>query len=367
MRFVNQYVLTVFLEGTSNPIHMQVTQIGLFAKDTKGIDITDDEELLQWNGRMPHYKMLFDGCGVTHGCSGVICACGLDLHTDQVVERTKNLLEKIPSTVELIVNAVGLSRGGIGCMFLAKKFGKLKYSNLILNMLLFDPVPGNLLTVSKFTDIIGRTNANRCYNMTSCRVLNDVLAIYPYEPLPVCLFHAPVFGIYPDQCNLEEDVTLGAHQGALFDWRTHTDSLLSYLRIGDWLVDHGSPLPDRQPQEIENFELRALREIRAYMKRRDHTKSTRIGHSYNYCCLATRVNKATNGHYLNKHHQKLCEKYADSQPYELRVSNASSDDLDNEFMLHLEHSSCFVPYTLIILLIIMAIILYFNVLQDQIQ
>merc|ERR1719499_2079736 len=137
-------------------------------------------------------------------------------------------------------------------MYLAQKLGRKAFRNVTLNLLLFDPVPGNSLTVSRFMDIFQQTNANRCYNLTCCgQTLNDVLAIYPYEPLPVCLFHAPLFGLYPNTCNLEEDVTLGAHQGALFDYRYHTDSLLSYLRIGKWLQRHGAIIRDYEQSKIQ--------------------------------------------------------------------------------------------------------------------
>jgi len=77
-----------------------------------------------------------------------------------------------------------------------------------LNILLFDPVPGNLITCTKFCDLCacgfwycrcfhGYNTANSSYDLSKSRILDNVLALYPCKPLPDCICHMPIFPKYP--------------------------------------------------------------------------------------------------------------------------------------------------------------------------
>ena len=59
--------LTVYFEGTSNPLWQHISQIGLFS------DMTDAYDLKSGNRDFDHsekqFKIAFDGCGVTNGTS----------------------------------------------------------------------------------------------------------------------------------------------------------------------------------------------------------------------------------------------------------------------------------------------------------
>ena len=73
-------------------------------------------------GEASHLKMGFDGCGVVAGLPGALFAFGLAPQCDAVVAR----LEALASSSEacrqrLSVNVLGLSRGGIAALQLAKK------------------------------------------------------------------------------------------------------------------------------------------------------------------------------------------------------------------------------------------------------
>ena len=61
--------------------------------------------------------MAFDGCGVTHGCAGTLFASGLREQCARVVARVDALLQRGGA---LRVNVLGLSRGGIGAIYLAQ-------------------------------------------------------------------------------------------------------------------------------------------------------------------------------------------------------------------------------------------------------
>ena len=72
-------------------------------------------------------------------------------------------------------------------------------SSCELSLLLFDPVPGDLLTVAQL-DFFRLTNTSASGDMSNCACLSRVLALYPYEPLPAILCHAPILCRYPPHC-----------------------------------------------------------------------------------------------------------------------------------------------------------------------
>ena len=266
--------LVVFFEGTANTLDPATTQIGIFADAVEGFLISRQtqvapamnrrraaEEEQQTNTHNTHHttlKMAFDGCGVTRGLAGTLFADGLTTQVNQVVSVVK-AMKAYAKDAEVRVIAVGLSRGGISCMKLAKQLASVFQTNdndssrreeesgfvsesasaltgVSLSMLLFDPVPGNAVwTGFPFT-------ASLSQNLSDCHNLERVLAVYPYEPLPDLAMHAPTLGVYPKTTKVEEDVTLGCHQGALYMTtmvprnRYETASNLSFRRIYDFLA-----------------------------------------------------------------------------------------------------------------------------------
>ena len=211
-------LLTIFFEGTANTLRPLTTQIGMFAEACGATDLTnpaspppsrvDEGGSTADTATLPCFKMQYDGCGVTNGLSGTLFAEGL---REQCAEISKRIAQLSAVWRRVRVNALGLSRGGIACIFLAQALAEVECADqLDLTMLLYDPVPGDLVwTGFPFTGI-------RAKDLRHCSSLRSVLAIYPHEPLPDMTFHAPVLPAYPAECKVEEDVTLGCHQGALF-------------------------------------------------------------------------------------------------------------------------------------------------------
>jgi hypothetical protein len=256
------------MEGTANPMDQITTQIALFARMCEACELPSDQGPA--NGRSPcqpattHYKLLFAGCGVSHGLRGTIFAHGLREQCSVIRQYLRAFVEE-GHFVKL--NFVGLSRGGIGGLYLAQELKNFSKSQVLLNMLLFDPVPGNLIWMSRFVDVAGIMNANQAMDVSSVDFLNRVIVLYPHEPLPDIAFHAPLIAQFPANCDLEEDVILGCHQGALW-LRPRPDTCLAFARIRDFLLDSGSRLDrsnniamslDLQPQrlvEMLNQELR---------------------------------------------------------------------------------------------------------------
>ena len=250
----SEIFLHIFWEGTANTlIHPVTTQIGEFyvathAQTFSNLPPKDDEMTRVLSTTKPHVKICFDGCGVTHGCAGIICAHGLRGQAEMVVQIIRSILRLRENSV-VFVNVVGQSRGAIGSIFLAQQLGAAKdipTKSLNLRMLLFDPVPGNLICTSILERFLGCSlfgfclTSNHCDDLRSARHLMQVLAIYPHEPLPSLVYHAPVLLVYPEHTMVEEDVTLGCHQGALFSGDLACK--LSRIRISEFLESCGAVL-----------------------------------------------------------------------------------------------------------------------------
>jgi hypothetical protein len=184
-------IVSVYFCGTGGTIKGETTQIGFFAKScVASEDITDGSN---------NYKFYFDGCGVTNGnlylfvnfrisfelgMMGTIFAAGLNSQCNEVVEKCEKILEQKNKRITL--NVLGLSRGGIACLILANKL--YNYRDIDINLFLFDPVPGNSITSGTF-DILYQTTAYQNIDLTSSINLKNVVALYPYEPLPDLAFH----------------------------------------------------------------------------------------------------------------------------------------------------------------------------------
>ena len=283
-------ILSVFFEGTANTLRPPTTQIGLFAEACAAHDLTPPE------ARVPRdetaFKMQFDGCGVTNGLSGTLFAEGLREQCGRVHYRVEQLLARFRS---VRVNALGLSRGGIACIFLAQALAPLPRARLA--MLLYDPVPGDLTWSGvPFTGV-------RAKDLRHCENLERVLAVYPHEPLPDFTFHAPVLPAYPPACAVEEDATLGCHQGALF--RTgrgerFAASNLSFRRILEFMTEIGTAFERLEVFAHQPSEAECLEHCRVALRNR--WPQHRAAHSFEG---GRAVVRHPNGRYLNKYHERL--------------------------------------------------------------
>jgi len=265
-----EVLLVVFFEGTANTLRPATTQIGEFANACKAIDVRNESVSVDYASSGP-FKMAFDGCGVTNGLLGTLFASGLDAQCREVAKAARAIISSsanihslskstprsaldspsVPAAAAPIVAgrrvrcvAVGLSRGGIACMKLARVLSATPdlAASVEFHTLLFDPVPGNSLTTGfPFT-------ACSSFDLRRCDNLRSVLALYPHQPLPAAALHAPVLPWYPPNCAVEEDVTLGCHQGALLhtakqpSGEVERASTLAFHRIVRFLEKHGVAL-----------------------------------------------------------------------------------------------------------------------------
>ncbi len=228
-------IVTVCWCGTDGILAPATTQVGLFFMLTAAEDVShsnnghgsDDHGAEQLArilassagaaGPQLHLKMGFDGCGQTNGCTGMICASGLADQCQCVVQRVEQLMTHLADKGDggpVVLNVLGLSRGGMAAMKLAQMLATFDPDLLELNLCLFDPVPGNLLISASLDHFLGGcfTTARQCIDLGASRNLRRCLAIYPHVPLPSCAFHAPIVPRYPALTEVTELVTLECHQ-----------------------------------------------------------------------------------------------------------------------------------------------------------
>eukprot|EP01125_Pyxidicula_operculata_P018828 TRINITY_DN6736_c0_g1_i2.p1 TRINITY_DN6736_c0_g1~~TRINITY_DN6736_c0_g1_i2.p1 ORF type:complete len:324 (+),score=5.05 TRINITY_DN6736_c0_g1_i2:935-1906(+) len=290
----NSVVLTVYFCGTDSTIDSGRTQISLFSQNTEAVQISQPHKVPI---DAPMLTMSFDGCGTTDGLLGVVFAKGLDYQCRQVVDCIKSIFESDENR-QITLNCLGLSRGGMAILMLAKMLGDYDQDKLRMNAIIFDPVPGNLIFSSNCFLYNRLTFAHQCMDVSTSKCLSRVLSIYPYIPLPDVSFHAPLLPKYPTNCSVVEDVTLGCHQGALGHPNRSIDTQLSFNMIYKFLVECGTKL-----SPVINMYLASDMECLGMMERVLKNTSTSIRYTHSY--VPTTINKWSDGVYLNKFHEEL--------------------------------------------------------------
>jgi len=290
-----QKIITVYFCGTDGVILHGYTQISIFASLTIGFDLSDHNGLIPTEHK--YYKFGFDGCGMTNGTMGAIFATGLKEQCELVEKAVSYFIDQ---GFKVTLNCLGLSRGGMATIMLTKMLATIPKIHLEMNILLFDPVPGNLILSGK-VDLLNATLTNQCMDLSESTNLHRVLALYPYLPLPDLAFHAPILPVYPTHCEVEEDVTLGCHQGALF-FPNNLETQLSFLRIRTFLSECGTQFLDIIDTDFPISEENCLNQIQV--------ECTTPQPSIRYCHSrdsATIVRRAE-ADYLNRHHCLLRKK-----------------------------------------------------------
>ena len=259
-------------------------------------------------------KLGFDGCGVTHGFRGTIFGAGLD---EQCQEAIGHIEAEIKKGNTVTLNVYGHSRGAIGALMLAKQLSAVDKSLLEINLALLDPVPGNFITTSTL-DQFDISLAKKTMDLRECKPLKNVLALYPHQPLPTLAVHAPLFSLYPEHTQVEEEVIAGCHAGAQFQdvigdkgitsIHFQRDSFITFARIFTFMRDCGTifkPLPSFKVRgaliNASSTLDSALKLVYEYENRVLHEKNYRDCHS----AIDVSINTKEKAEYFNLHHQRL--------------------------------------------------------------
>jgi len=276
--------ISVFFSGTSFRIS-DTAYVAAFL-----FSITEESE--------HQIKMGFDGCGVDSVISGRIFGSGLDKQCDEVIQR---IVQEIAAGNEITLNVYGYGRGGIGALMLAKQLSSVDPKILSINLALLDPVPENSITTSTI-DPLKISLANKTMDLTDCKPLKKVLALYPYGPLPSLTFYAPLFVSYPEDVALEEDIIDGCHVNA--ESLCRFPSKITYLRVGEFLFKNGTKF--NSSEEFSNNE--KLKEAYINEYEQQLTIINRAGQSFTrdtHSATGVYIKAKTGAQYLNEHHKRL--------------------------------------------------------------
>lgn len=306
-------VLSVFWCGTGSNRKDNETQIQLFHAWCLARDLSDvlgdlDEDFVRSDdGNGLHFKLIFDGCAVAYGTSGMLWGTGLDAQADLLRSRMTALRDILGKEKRIILNLFGLSRGGVACFIAARKLAKWDPAELDVNILAFDPVPGNFVATAKL-DFFGLSNAWANMDLTKSAVVKTALLLYPYEALPTLAVHAPMIPKFSPTTSACYEVILGCHQGAMFNtgYQSALDILLSAVLVRNFLTSHGTRLEVAQITSYYSITESSLLQ-RLTAEKDSNITSTRSTHSKGGIEIKRRADRE----YLNKTHyllQQMSEK-----------------------------------------------------------
>ncbi len=297
--------LSIFFCGTNGSITPRIgavtNQINLFAKANIGVELSHytDPDDLQITGS-DHYKLYFDGCGMTNGSWGALFGYGLYEQCSVVLEKIEMLQNR---KRPIILIGLGLSRGAIALLMLQNRLNAIgPLPDITYKMVLLDPVPGNLITQGKF-DIFGLSNTERSIDVSQPGGnITDAYILYPYRPLPDFAFHAPLIPIFSSTTSVEMDVISGCHQGAFFDPNMSTECHISFFMIKEKLVEFGMKFNEKFSNQVpDEKELLKILQTDLNYNQLDFENTVRYTHSRDNSIIIHQ----NYGTYFNKYHEKL--------------------------------------------------------------
>lgn len=303
-------IISVFFGGINCNFKERNTLVEEFGIHTTAVDPINDPIFEHSN----HYKFCFDGCGKTDGWMGFLFGAGLDFQCETVVWFIKSLPKDKMS--KIVINTVGFSRGGLACILLAQKIEyEFKELDIHVNLMLIDPIPGNLITLAKF-DLFGFTWTGRSLDLSKLLKLKSVVAIYPHG-IPNLSFHAPIIPIYGKHTHVTEEVILGWHVSAVRKIPS-LETKISAFFMKDFLIRNGTKLTEdlrgfnkwKQFYDIDPIIL--LDEMNSHCSDEDHQSSIRYTHSLKN----KKILYKPSGKYLNQLHHYLSADMNPSIPEE---------------------------------------------------
>ena len=319
--------LSVFFNGTS---HAHTTEEGwapLAVALSKQITQTDQQQIKQ-----------FDGVGITHGLSGTLFGTGIDQHCEEVIQKIEELINA-GHTVTL--NAYGHSRGGISALMLAKQLSNISPDKLTINLALHDPVPGNLITTG-LVDPFHISLTQKTMDLRACKPLQKVLTLYPHEPLPWFICHAPLFVQYPKETEVQTEVIPGCHSGAQFQMIqehrsfeedlvqtisfVNSESIISFYRMRSFLKECGTQFNElpklyynyKRLDDNHEIDHNVLCQAYDIANRNYSGKTTRFGHSTTGQYIQTKEAAP----FFNLAHQRLKNEAADKSQVRVTVEES---------------------------------------------
>jgi len=177
-------------------------------------------------------------------------------------------------------------------------------------------------------DPFGTTLANKAMDLSDCKTLKHVLALYPSEPLPAIAAHVPLFPTYPKDTLVTESAIAGCHANAQRltrarngqNYKMDANTFIPFARMVDFFETHGTTFKKFSPttyvddwdvewdvdRDIDSKEDRKKFLLDIYKSKannEDISKASRSCHSSPGTVLIKTKSEITD--YFNAHHQEL--------------------------------------------------------------
>jgi hypothetical protein len=292
------------------------------------------------------HSICVQGCGINNRDIrdfDYVFAFNLEKQVVGIAEEVKEMIQNNDGNV--IVNIYGFGRGGVAAFLLAQKLKDVSADRLILNIVAFEPVPGNFITAVYGDLLLGVNNtlSAAVADLTVCNNIANMLVLFTNRPMPDTDCHAPILPALPSRCQSEVEVTLGYHKSAvLFCIKDplvkpcNASSILSFHRVMEFMNKCGTifdfdklPLSpellaiipsksDNAHQELLNLHDRVIVYCESEKKRSMHLRNS---------IFTARDNKE----YLNRYHQQLCKVPIDEKNCILTIKNRNPKPMTSQY------------------------------------
>jgi hypothetical protein len=208
-------IISIYINGTDEPANFD--KLPNFPEDYSYPPITSLANILHEMTKQDkdNISICLNGCGINNPYLrdlGAIFTWNLQRQIDEMVTLIKAKL----TNDKLVLNVYGFSRGGAGAYWLAKKLSDVDPEQLEINVLAFEPVPGNFINGVYVDKLLGTdlTLSGQIADLRDCKNLKRVYSLFTNIPLPDIVCHGPILPALPVGCEHSVDVVPGCHKGA---------------------------------------------------------------------------------------------------------------------------------------------------------
>lgn len=314
---MSKIIISVYFNGTDESNQIFKSGIGMVSLPAILSELTVQNK--------SHISLCYNGCGINNPYYrdlGIIFTYHLESQVSDAAKRIEAAVRE--SRDEVTVNVYGFSRGGVGAFLLCQKLKHIPSDRLRLNVVAFEPVPGNFVITTHCDFFLGTNNSVSASvsDLTTCNNISNMLILFTNEPLPDIAAHAPILPTCPKSCNTEIDVTPGCHKGAVAFMSSlgsikpmNKESVLVFHRVMEFMERSGTLFDlsrikfGGQMEFLEDLKdnpaekMRIIRRLYEDLvgKQKFHGSNQRAMHLSN-----TIFTKPDGKTYLNRYHQNLC-------------------------------------------------------------
>ena len=195
-------ILTVYINATDDTDAVPASGHISLANLLHAMTVKDDD----------HDSICIKGCGIDNPDKrdmGIVNSFHLEAQMNDLAANIASVANN--SNEEYIVNIYGMSRGGVATYMLSQKL-KVLTPNIKINIISFDPVPGNTISTVNLDRLTKQTLTQQNADLRHCNNMQNALVVFTNHPLPPQIAHAPLMPRLPETCSTIVRIVPGAHK-----------------------------------------------------------------------------------------------------------------------------------------------------------